>query len=53
MKTVRLYIDVKFDESKTNEDAIVDAFDTLIDNALSTPDILDEVGEIEVDSITY
>jgi len=42
MKTGRLRIDVVYDETKTDMDAIADAADTLLQTALSTDDILDE-----------
>ena len=42
MKTGRLRIDVVYDETKTDLDAIACAADTLLETALSTPGILDE-----------
>ena len=40
----RLYLDVEFDEKRTDADSIAAALDRLLKTALSTPGIMDEYG---------
>lgn len=49
MKTLRLYVDVTYDEAVTDEDTVIEDVQLLLDNALSTPNILDRSGNPEVD----
>ena len=42
MKTVTMTIEVTFDESVTDVDAVSCALDTLLETAMGTPGILDE-----------
>jgi len=44
MKTCFLTIEVQYDETATDPEAIASAADTLLETALSTPGILDEYG---------
>lgn len=48
MKTCRLVIDVTYDENLTDPEALSEAFDHLLETALSTPGILDDYGCPEV-----
>lgn len=44
MKTARLYLDVEYDENKTDPDALARAADILLETSLSTPGIMEEYG---------
>jgi hypothetical protein len=48
MKTARLYLDVDYDESVTDAEGVANALDTLLETAMSTPEILDEYGNPDV-----
>jgi hypothetical protein len=50
MTTITMTIDVTYDESKTSRDALAEALDGLLENAMSTPGILDEHGSVQVGS---
>ena len=44
----RLYVDVEFDADVTDADSVASALDTLMETALSTPDVLSEQGNPHV-----
>jgi hypothetical protein len=44
MKTETLTIEIRFDERITDADSVGVAVDTLLETAMSTPDILEEYG---------
>ena len=48
MKTARLYVDVNYDPKVTDAEGVSEALDTLLETAMSTPEILDEYGNPEV-----
>jgi hypothetical protein len=48
MRTVNMNIDVTFDDAVTDAESVSNALDTLLETAMSTPDILDEYGEVSV-----
>lgn len=45
MKTTTLTIDVVYDDSKTDPEAIASAADALLEMALSSPGLMDEYGD--------
>ncbi|REJ65659.1 MAG: hypothetical protein DWQ31_17110 [Planctomycetota bacterium] len=44
MTKATLYLDIEFDEQTTDAESVASALDTLMETALSTPDILSEYG---------
>jgi len=48
MTKTTLMIDITFDETKTDDDALASAMDRLLETAMSTPGILDEYGNLDV-----
>ena len=51
MQTARLWFDVEFDENITDAESLSNAFETLLETAMSTPGILDEYGNPEISRI--
>ena len=51
MQTARLWFDVEFDENITDAESLSNAFEILLETAMSTPGILDEYGNPEVGRI--
>jgi hypothetical protein len=49
-KTVLLQISVEYDDEVTSADAVLTAFDIMMDTALTTKDLLDDLGPIDVGS---
>ncbi len=41
----RLYLDVEFDESKTDAESVATALDRVLETGMSTPGVLDEYGD--------
>lgn len=41
---MKLTLEIEYDAVLTTPEAICDAMNTLLQNSLSTPDVLDEVG---------
>jgi hypothetical protein len=50
-QTAVLSVTVEYDDSITDADLVCEALDTLLENALSTDGVLDEVGTPEVGSL--
>lgn len=48
MAKAAFVLEVQYDETKTDAEAIASALDTLLETALSTPGILDEYGNPKV-----
>ena len=48
MKSAKFTLEVEFDPEITDEDSVASALDTLMETALSTPDILDDCGNPKV-----
>lgn len=48
MRTARFFVEVTFDETKADADSIAGALDNLMGVALSTPEILDDYGPVQV-----
>lgn len=48
MKKAILYVEIEYDESITDDESVANALDHLMDNARSTPGILDEYGNPDV-----
>lgn len=46
--SVELVVKVYFDKSKTDEESVAYAMDTLIETAISTPGILDDYGDVGI-----
>lgn len=46
METVRLAIDIEFDETVTNADEVQRAMSNLLSTALSTPGVLEDLGPL-------
>lgn len=51
MQTARLWFEVTFDENITDAESLSNAFETLLETAMSTPGILDEYGNPEIGTI--
>lgn len=51
MQTARLWFEVTFDENITDAESLSNAFETLLETAMSTPGILDEYGNPEISRI--
>jgi hypothetical protein len=41
----RLYLDVEFDENKTDAESVATALDRVLETGMSTPGVLDEYGD--------
>ncbi len=41
----RLYLDVEFDENKTDAESVATAFDRVLETGMSTPGVLEEYGD--------
>jgi len=48
MRVAEFTVSVIYDENKTDADSVASALDTLMETALSTPDILSEYGNPQV-----
>ena len=48
MKTATISFEVEYDESKTDSDAVTCALQTVMETGLSTPNVLEEYGAVEI-----
>ena len=48
MKTARLRLYVEYDETQTDAESVAEALDQLLGTAVSTPGVLDAVGNPDV-----
>lgn len=50
LMTARLFLDVTYNDRVTDDESVASALDTLLETAMSTPDILDEYDNPTVDA---